>query len=161
MGHWRNAGNNWSALIPLKICKEKMWYDWKKSIHSPSLFITESTQSRYENGYQRTRKDIYLMDILYCLNVPLVRGKIRYPVDMCKSHVRGILFWARKPIQIYAFQLCFLSAKTSNNNILSLVLSAHKCANKHYYYLTTRESFSLYWSSLNFNFDIVQLGENY
>ena len=84
------------------------------------------------------------MVILYCLNVPLVRGKIRYPIDMCKPHVRGIRFWARKPIQIYGFQLCFLSAKTSNNNKLSLVLSAHKCANKHYYYLATRESFSLY-----------------
>ena len=141
-----------------------MWYDWKKiNTHSPSLFITESTQSRYENGYQRTRKDIYvwIFFTVLCLNVPLVRGKIRYPIDMCKPHVLGIRFWARKPIQIYGFQLCFLSAKTSNNNKLSLVLSAHKCANKHYYYLATRESFSLYWSSLNFNFDIVQLGENY
>ena len=110
--------------------------------------------SKNEKGY-------LFMDILCCLNVPLVRGKLRYALNMCKSQVCGTLFWTRKPIQIYAFQLCFLSAKTSNNNILSLVLSAHKCANKHYYYLTTRESFSLYWSSLNFNFDIVQLGENY
>ena len=32
------------------------------------------------------------MDILCCLNVPLVRGKLRYALNMCKSHVCGALF---------------------------------------------------------------------